>query len=258
GPRARFTVLTSTTPALAHNCGYQGGAAAFRAFADVYRLDLGKLAEQARKTIPPEVLAEAKDFYRFAVEKKFHRGMPEHIFVVCESLKRLWRAAHPRTVELWSACSNAFRSALDTPNVNFHAGHRVIYRRSGNWMYARLPSGRILCYPQPRVEEDGTLSFMGINQYTRKWERLKTFAGRLAENITQAAARDVITTSMPVAEHHGYEIVLTVHDELVTEAPDSDEFNADHLAAIMSDSTGWRQGLPLAAAGYEGYRYRKD
>jgi len=238
--------------------GYGGGAAAFLAFAKVYNLDLEKLAVQARDVIPGDVLAEAKDFYKFAVEKKFHRGMPERIFVVCESLKRLWRAAHPNVVDFWHSCENAFRSAVNTPNVTYRAGDKIAYRRSGSWLYARLPSGRVLCYPQPREEADGTLTYMGINQYTRKWERIQTYFGKLAENGDQAIARDVITASMPVAEHHGYEIVLTVHDELVTEAPDSDEFNADHLAAIMSDNTGWRQGLPLAAAGYEGYRYRKD
>lgn len=251
-------VMRSTGKVQELALGFQGGAAAFLAFANVYRLDLEKLASQAREAIPADVLAEATDFYKFAVEKKFHKGMPEHIFVVCESLKRLWRAAHPHVEDLWSACSNAFRACLQTPNVNFPAGPRVVYRRSGSWVYARLPSGRVLCYPQAREEPDGTLTFMGINQYTRKWERIKTFGGRLTENCCQAAARDVITASMPVAEQHGYEIVLTVHDELVTEADDNDFYNPEHLSAIMCDTSGWRQGLPLAAAGYEGYRYRKD
>ena len=368
---------------------FQGGAAAFLAFAKVYKLDLEALAAQARDVIPSDVLAEATDFYKFAVEKKFHRGMPEHVFAVCESLKRLWRAAHPNVVDFWSGCENAFRSALNNRGQVYRVGGKIAVKASGTWLHIRLPSGRALCYPQAREEASGELSYMGINQYTRKWERIKTYGGKLClaagtpvltmngwtrienvrpgqyvwdgeewveqngsvlngrkapvikchgawmtpdhkvlttegwepacrarklarqpvvcpaiyrlpalpyapktdrprfanvydlmncgprhrfvvlgddgplivhncENLTQAAARDVLAACMVNAEHHGYEIVLTVHDELVTEAPDSDEFNADHLAAIMSDNTGWRQGLPLAAAGYEGYRYRKD
>lgn len=259
GPRNRFAILTSKGMALAHNCGYGGGAAAFLAFANVYRLDLPKMAERAEETIPPAILSEATDFYPFAKEKGFHRGMAEPVFVVCESLKRLWRMAHPNVVNFWSACENAFRDALASPGVVFHAG-KIAYKAAPSraWMYVRLPSGRVMCYPQPREERNGELTYMGVNQYTRKWERIKTYSGRLVENCCQAAARDVIASSMPVAEERGFEIVLTVHDELVTEAPDSDEFNADLLSAIMSDESGWRKGLPLAAAGYEGYRYRKD
>ncbi len=77
------------------------------------------------------------------------------------------------------------------------------------------------------------------------------------ENITQAVARDVLATSFHPAEQAGYEIVLTVHDELITEAPDKPEFNAEHLSQIMATNPPWAKGLPLAAAGFEDYRYRK-
>jgi DNA polymerase len=63
---------------------------------------------------------------------------------------------------------------------------------------------------------------------------------------------------MPKAEAAGYPIVLTVHDELLTEPVDSDEFSAAGLGDLMSEVPAWAQGLPLAAAGFEGYRYRKD
>ena len=57
---------------------------------------------------------------------------------------------------------------------------------------------------------------MGNNQYTRKWERLYTYGGKFAENITQAVARDVLGHNMPLIESSGYEIDLTVHDEVIT------------------------------------------
>jgi DNA polymerase len=63
---------------------------------------------------------------------------------------------------------------------------------------------------------------------------------------------------MQPIEDAGYEIVLTVHDEIIAEAPDSDEFNAAHLAGLMSTVPAWAEGLPLAAAGFEAYRYKKD
>ena len=62
---------------------------------------------------------------------------------------------------------------------------------------------------------------------------------------------------MPTIEARGYEIVLTVHDEIVTEAPDTRSFSAEDLAATMATNPPWSLGLPLAAKGFEGPRYGK-
>jgi hypothetical protein len=78
------------------------------------------------------------------------------------------------------------------------------------------------------------------------------------ENVTQAAARDVMAHGMLLADPAGYEILLTVHDELITETPDTDEFTVDGLAGFMATVPDWAPGLPLAAAGFETDRYRKD
>ena len=99
---------------------------------------------------------------------------------------------------------------------------------------------------------------MGIDQYTRKWQRIKTYGGKLVENVTQACARDVLAASMPIIENAGYQIVLTVHDEIISETPDTLEFNTSHLSEMMATCPPWATGLPLAAAGFETYRYRKD
>ena len=68
------------------------------------------------------------------------------------------------------------------------------------------------------------------------------------------------TGSRVVASKHdaGAGPYVSVHDELITEAPDSPEFSADHLASLMATNPKWADGLPLAAAGFEAYRYKKD
>ena len=99
---------------------------------------------------------------------------------------------------------------------------------------------------------------MGQNQYTKQWQRIKTYGGKLLENICQAVARDVMASAMHAVEANGYDIVLTVHDELVTEAPNMQRYNVDDLSHILISNTPWAKGLPLAAAGFESYRYRKD
>jgi len=114
-----------------------------------------------------------------------------------------------------------------------------------------------LSYPSPRVSDAGEISYKGLNQYSRKWERLTTYSGKLLENATQAVARDVLAANMQRIEDAGYEIVLTVHDEIIAEAPDTEEFNAEHLSSLMATVPSWAKGLPLAAAGFETYRYRK-
>lgn len=102
------------------------------------------------------------------------------------------------------------------------------------------------------------ITYMGMNQYTRKWDRLDTYGGKIFENICQAVARDVMAHNMPAIEAAGYEIVLTVHDEVICEAPDSPEFNAEHLASLLAANPPWAPDMPLAAAGFEAYRYKKD
>lgn len=80
----------------------------------------------------------------------------------------------------------------------------------------------------------------------------------IVHNCVQAIARDVLAHSMPLIEAAGYKIVLTVHDEIIAETPDSTEFNAEHLSALMSTLPAWAADMPLAAEGFETYRYRKQ
>lgn len=80
----------------------------------------------------------------------------------------------------------------------------------------------------------------------------------IVHNCTQALARDVMASNMPDIEAAGYEIVLSVHDELLTETPDDECYSHEHLAELMATAPVWADGMPLAAAGFEAYRYKKD
>jgi DNA polymerase len=106
--------------------------------------------------------------------------------------------------------------------------------------------------------ESGRIVYDGTNQFTKKWERIETYGGKICENIVQAVARDVLASGLLRAETAGYRVCLHVHDEIIAEVPDIDEYSADGLSAIMSHNPGWTLGLPLAAAGFETLRYRKD
>ena len=171
-------------------------------------------------------------------------------------LVRAWRVAHSATKDFWKLTEEAARRAVATPGKAYTAG-KLVFRTDGTWLRVGLPSGRYLCYPNAAIDDTGKLSYEGADQYTRKWTRLDTYGGKLAENATQAAARDILTCGMRHAEAAGYPIVLHVHDELLCETPDSPEYTHEGLAKLMSTGPQWAVGLPLAAAGFETKRYRK-
>lgn len=236
--------------------GFEGGVGAFMTFSAVYNVDLVALADLAYDTFPEEILDEAHGFYDWAKKQKRPTfGMTEKVFVTCDCFKRLWRQAHPNVVNLWKGLQEIVRQAIECPGKTFTYG-RFKARRTGAWLRLAMPSGRELLYPHPKVE-NGSISFMGVNQYTRKWERIGTHGGKLAENITQAGANDIFKHGALEADNDGYPLVFPVHDELVCEVPDNDSFTAGGLCAAMTRVPTWAKGLPLAAEGFEAKRYRK-
>ncbi len=237
---------------------YEGGVGAFLTGAATYGIDLDAMAEAALPMVPADVFVETCGFYDWTVKKKRATfGLPRDTFIACDALKRLWRYAHPAISSYWGELKDAATNAINCPCQWFPC-RRVSFRRDGAWLKCRLPSGRFLCYPSPQVDEKGRISYMGVNQYSRQWSRIYTYGGKMFENITQAASRDVLAANMPMIDADGYEIVLSVHDELITEAPDTDDYSVDGLCGLMSTVPDWAEGLPLASAGFEGYRYKKD
>lgn len=219
------------------------------------------LDEKAKSDDTQDVGALLKEFEELnakieAAKVKCRYGLTERVFIACDAIKRLWRKAHPAISSYWKDLENTVKAAIDDPGVTYPC-RKVKIRRDGAWLRIGLPSGRALCYPNPGIDKDGSIFYTGHNPYTRQWGKVKTYGGKLLENITQAVACDQLAECMPAAELAGYEIVLSVHDELVTETPDSEDFTADELADIMCSDLGWNTGLPLAAAGFETDRYRK-
>ncbi|MGJ0638236.1 DNA polymerase [Xenorhabdus bovienii] len=236
--------------------GYGGGVAAFVTFALTYALDLDELATAALPNIPANVQREAMSWYKKSVEQNQTYGLSEKVFITCDSLKRMWRNAHTATVPFWYELEEAVKRAISSPNITIPC-RKLRVRRDGAWLRVVLPSGRAVCYPSPRLD-GGQISYMGTNPYSRKWQRLKTYGGKLVENVTQAAARDVLAGNMPLIEDAGYAIVLTVHDEVLTEAPDVLDYSHEHLSTLLAINPSWALDLPLNAGGFESYRYKKE
>ena len=237
-------------------CQYRGSLGAFVTFAAGYGIDLDSMAEVAYPTLPDEALDEAEGLYNWYLDKGISTGgLPAKTAIVIFAFVQGWRRGHPGISGYWKTIDYAVREAIDSPGKTIPMG-RCKARRDGAWLRIRMPSGRYLCYPFPRLDADG-VSYMGVNQFTRKWERVRTYDGKFFENMCQSFARDVLFDHMPQVEEAGYKIVLRVHDELVTEVPDSPEFNAEHLSALISSPLPYCADMPLAAEGFEAKRYRK-
>jgi DNA polymerase len=237
--------------------GYEGGVGAFVTFASAYSIDLEDLAAKVLPVAPAWAVDEAASFHEWTErEARPTFGLSRDAFVACDAVKRTWREAHAAISSYWPELRATVTEAIENPGVTLPC-RRLKVRRDGSWLRIGLPSGRALCYPSPQVI-DGAITYMGVNQYSRKWSRLTTYGGKLFENVCQAVARDVMAHNMPAIEAAGYQIVLTVHDEVICEAPDQPEFNADHLASLLAANPPWAPDMPLAAAGFECYRYRKE
>lgn len=187
-------------------------------------------------------------------------------------IKNSWRAEHPATKELWRACQDAFlRAVKERETVETHG---CVFRMRGDFMTIMLPSGRLLWYYRPEVKldeapwstEDDPAYTYTVYYWTmsagpggsRRWMKVHTYGGKIVENIVQAIARDIMVLGMFAAEEHRLPVILTVHDEILTEPREDDvEATAALLVRLMCRRPAWFRNCPIAAEGWEGPRWKK-
>ena len=213
GPRNRFTVISDDGPMIAHNCQFGGGIGALQSMGSNYGLKLS-------------------DDYAAV-------------------LRDGWRAANPWMSRMLHLLGTATRRALRSPGEWFEAG-RVAYAYDGSdWMWCRLPSGRLLAYFQPRIEQVitpwgeevlGITALWGARRPKagEEWTRRTLTPSLLLENITQAASACVLRYALSKCNARGIEVVAHVHDEIVAVNTNSDE-----LRQAMLDQPAWLQGLVI-------------
>lgn len=167
-----------------------------------------------------------------------------------------WRAASPSIPRFWRDVECAAVRAINNPGRTTTVPCGVKYRRDGDALRCRLPSGRILSYWGAKLDTDGSICFMGQNQTTRKWEKTGTWGGKLVENIVQAYARDGLAVAMVRLAEEGWKICFHVHDEVIVEAPIGTSW--EQVAEIMGRPIDWAPGLLLRGDGYSTPFYMKD
>ena len=224
-------------------CGFGGGVGAFQSMAKVYNVKV------------PD--AEA------------------------EQIKVAWRKAHPRIVAYWGELEAALYTLTSgrpmTVGLGYGPGRSVTFKKAGSFLWCQLPSKRVLCYPYPEIREVTTpwgedkdaLTYMTVVSNVKAkilpdpassgtWKRISTYGGSICENVVQAVARDILADALLRFEQHGAKIVMHCHDEIVVEVDhDAPEDTVKKFETLMTVTPSWAIGLPLAAEGWRGRRYRK-
>lgn len=181
-----------------------------------------------------------------------------------KEIVKKWRDANPHIVKFWSTIETAAVKAIKTgDSITIHRGIVVSYK--WGMLLITLPSGRTICYPRATIgieTGDGwrgdheIIEYEGLNQTTKKWEKVRTYGGKLTENVVQATARDILGMVIIRAEQSGLSIVFHVHDEIIVEANKTQTLN--DVEAIFSQPISWCRDLPLKGAGYTTPYYIKD
>lgn len=252
--------------------GYAGGVGAFLIMAKGYGLKVGDFYEEVRATGGEAFEDAAKAFEG----RGRGSGVERKTWIAAETLKLLWRAAHPRVVQFWKDAEDGALAALDNPGSIVTVG-RLKFKKAGSWLFMRLPSGRAMAYPYPEAREvpyfgktKRALTYKTVpdplkpqkllpesdGSINMKWARISTYGGMLAENATQAVARDILREGIFNVEAAGYPVVLHVHDEAVSEAAEGFG-SVEEYERLMVKLPAVYEGLPVTAAGFRAGRYRK-
>ena len=175
-----------------------------------------------------------------------------------------WREANPKIVKLWKVIELAAIRALQTgETITINRGIEV--GRHWGCLTIKLPSGRTICYPRASIgveRNDGwrgdhpIIEYEGLNQITKKWEKIRTYGGKLTENVVQSIARDILGVVILRAYRESLNIVFHIHDEIIVEA-EADQTLKD-VETLFSEPISWCTDLPLKGAGYSTPYYLKD
>lgn len=247
--------------------GYQGGVTGYQTFAKAYNTRMADHWGTIQQKVSPELVAKAwENLESWGRESQQRLEISDIEWVASETCKLAWRARHPATVQFWKALNTGAKTAIQTPGTLQVAGRyikmKVTHHKGQRWLVVKLPSGRYLTYFEPHLMDDGTIAYFGQaaeeGSTSRHWTRVFTHGGKMTGNVCQTLARDILMAALQDAEAKGYAPVMSVHDEIVCEVPDTEAFTAQGLIDIMATPRPWAIGLPLAAAGFECNRYRKD
>jgi DNA polymerase len=177
-----------------------------------------------------------------------------------------YRTSYSRVKALWGMCETSAMQAVENPGVPYMAGGKIVIKCAKDALWMQLPSRRLICWQRPQLELLTTpwgsqkvgVTVHSQNTYTRQWTRNPLIGSSIFQSAVQGTARDFLASAMLRLETAGFEIINSIHDEVLLLV---DEYGADKTRAdvteIMVTPPAWAPDFPLAAEGWVSKRYRK-
>jgi DNA polymerase len=201
-----------------------------------------------------------KGFFKTATDWGAKGMTPE----LAKRTVQIYREDNFKIVEFWAALEDAAIKAVRTKGKIFYA-EKISFKCDDQFLNMILPSGRKLYYFRPDIKNEPTpwgemrpkLYFWGVESQTKRFLRSATYGGALAENASQATARDIMVNGVKKTVALGFDFLFPVHDEVVSESVDDSEDKLTRYVDALLDLPPWAKDLPLDAKGFKTLRYKK-
>jgi DNA polymerase len=178
-----------------------------------------------------------------------------------------YRSSYVKVKLLWALCETAAIDAVNSQGTTFAAGPKIKMKSVKNALWMQLPSGRLICWQRPQVEllttpwgsEKLGVTVHSQNTYTRQWTRNPLIGSSIFQSAVQGTARDFLANAMLNLELNGYEVINSIHDEvlLLVDEDKAEEALENDVMQIMTNPPKWAPDFPLAAEGWVSKRYKK-
>lgn len=248
---------------------FGGGVGAYESMAKIYQVNMADYWDVIRESLDDQFIEKARWAYgKFGAAQAASTGMTMEGWLAAETVKGAWRDRHPGIVKAWAKCEELSIKALQRPNKWFGwaDGKCAVGAKeySGKmFLVYRLPSGRKLYradaslkqvkkFGRPALE----IRFHGVDSTTKRWVRMSTYGGDTFQSYVQAIAYDLMDHGWANVEADGFDVVLSVHDEVGAEGDEGRELQ--RFENGMNRTPGWAAGCPVSSEGYVASRYRKD
>lgn len=187
-----------------------------------------------------------------------------------DKIKNTWRAENPAIVKSWWELQDAAIEAVSAQGTVVSVlRDKVRYVSNGEFLFCRLPSHRVIAYPKPTVAwksrtvsidgDDVEINSRGVSYWGThqgRFMQLDLYGGLQCAHVVSGTARDVLVEAMFAVEAARYPIVLTIHDEILSET-NADFGSVEDFTALMERPISWLPDFPLVAKAWTGERYMK-
>lgn len=248
---------------------FGGGVGAYESMAKIYQVNMADYWEIIRTSLDEQFVEKARWAYgKFGAAQAASMGMTEEGWLAAETVKNAWRDRHPGIVKAWAKCEELSIKALQRPNKWFEWADgkcAIGAKQFGSKMFLvyRLPSGRKIYKADAHLKQvkkfgrtAWEVRFMGVDSTTKRWVRMSTYGGSDFQGVVQATAYDLMDNGWANVEADGFDVVLSVHDEVGAEGDKGRELQ--RFENGMNRTPAWAAGCPVSSEGYVASRYRKD